>query len=72
VINQQSWQFYDRGEDVWADLLRQTRGEKEDPGQWIVRTRDSLWPRLAQGFLFQPAVEHPLVAGKEPAVPEAK
>jgi TolA-binding protein len=67
VLNQQSWEFYDRGEDVWSDLLTQTRGEKDDPGQWIARTRDALWPRLAQKFLFQPAVEHPFVAAKPPA-----
>jgi TolA-binding protein len=67
VINQQSWEFYDRGEDVWSDLLTQTRTESEDPGQWIAKTRDSLWPRLAQEFLFEPAVEHPLVAAKPPA-----
>ena len=67
VLNQQSWEFYDRGEDVWSDLLQQTRGEKDDPGQWIVRTRDSLWPRLAQRFLFQPEVEHPVVVARPPA-----
>ncbi|MCI0453038.1 MAG: outer membrane protein assembly factor BamD [Candidatus Latescibacteria bacterium] len=67
VLNQQSWEFYDRGEDVWSDLLQQTREEKDDPGQWIARTRDSLWPRLAQRFLFQPEIKHPLVAAKPPA-----
>lgn len=67
VINQQSWEFYDRGEDVWSDLLTQTRSEKDDPGGWIARTRDALWPRLAQKFLFQPSAEHPLVAAKPPA-----
>jgi hypothetical protein len=67
VINQQSWEFFDRGEDVWSDLLTQTRGESDDPGQWIARTRDSLWPRLAQKFLFEPEVVHPLVAAKPPA-----
>lgn len=72
VINQQSWEFFDRGEDVWSDLLEQTRGESEDPGDWIVKTRDSLWPRLAQRFLFQPEVEIPLVAAKPPAEPESK
>jgi len=72
VLNQQSWGFYDRGEDVWSDLLQQTRDESDDPGQWIAKTRDALWPRLAQGFLFQPAMEHPLVAAQPPAEPEAK
>ncbi len=66
VINQQSWEFYDRGEDVWSDLLAQTRGEEDDPGQWIARTRDALWPRIAQRFLFQPSVEVPVVAAKPP------
>lgn len=72
VLNQQGWEFYDRGEDVWSDLLQQTRGETDDPGQWIAKTRDALWPRLAQRFLFQPALEHPLVAAQPPADPEAK
>jgi TolA-binding protein len=72
VLNQQSWEFYDRGEAVWSDLLQQTRGEKDDPGQWIARTRDSLWPRLAQGFLFQPEVRHPLLAAQPPAEPGSK
>ncbi len=67
VINQQGWEFYDRGEDVWSDMLLQTRGEKDDPGQWIARTRDSLWPRLAQRFLFQPEISHPLLVAKPPA-----
>ncbi len=67
VLNQQSWEFYDRGEDVWSDLLTQTRSEKDDPGGWIARTRDALWPRLAQKFLFQPSAEHPLVMAKPPA-----
>ena len=67
VLSQQSWEFYDRGEDVWSDLLTQTRGEKDDPGGWIARTRDALWPRLGQKFLFQPSAQHPLVAAKPPA-----
>ncbi len=72
VINQQAWEFFDRGEDVWSDLLQQTRSEKDDPGGWIVRTRDTLWPRLAQKFLFQPSAEHPLVAAQPPAEPGSK
>jgi hypothetical protein len=53
-------------------LLRQTRGEKDDPGQWIARTRDSLWPRLAQRFLFQPEVRHPVLSAVPPAEPDSK
>jgi tetratricopeptide (TPR) repeat protein len=66
VLAEQSWAFFDRGEDVWSELLRQTRHEKDDPGGWVARTRDLLWPRLAQRFQFQPEVRYPLVAGTPP------
>jgi len=66
VINEQAWGFYDRGEDVWSELLRQ-RGDGGDPGEWIARTERSLWPRLGERFLYRPAVEYPLVAARPPA-----
>ena len=67
VLTQQSFAFYDRGEDAWSTLLRQAGNTTDDPGQWITRTRDALWPRLGERFLFQPEVDYPLVAGKPPA-----
>jgi len=67
VLYEQAWGFQEKGEAAWADLLRRTREESGDPGGWIARTQRSLWPRLAQRFLFMPEVEFPLVAGTAPA-----
>jgi len=67
VLAEQSWGFYDRGEDVWSELLRQARHDQDDPGGWVQRTQERLWPRLAQRFQFQPEVRYPLVAGAPPA-----
>jgi outer membrane protein assembly factor BamD (BamD/ComL family) len=67
VIEDQSWQFYNRGIDVWSKLLEQVGNTSDDPGQWLARTRQALWPRLAQRFLYQPEVDYPLVAAEPPA-----
>jgi len=70
VLEEQSWQFYDRGENAWSELLQQTREAPEDPGGWIALTRDALWPRLAWRFLYRPEVEYPLVAASPPVPQE--
>jgi hypothetical protein len=62
VLLEESWTFFDRGEATWSELLRSTREVEEDPGEWIARTRERLWPRLGEKFLFRPEVEHPEVA----------
>ena len=67
VLAEQSWEFYDRGEDVWTELLQQVGDVKEDPGEWITLTRELLWPRLAQRFMHRPEMEYPLVAATRPA-----
>jgi TolA-binding protein len=67
VLEEQSWQFFDRGTEVWSKLLRETADTEEDPGNWIARTRTALWPRLAQRFLYRPEVDYPLVAATPPA-----
>jgi hypothetical protein len=72
VLTEQSWEFYDRGEDVWSELLRQLGDADDDPGGWIARTRDALWPRLAQRFMHRPEVDYPLVAATPPAAKEAQ
>jgi hypothetical protein len=69
VLQEQSFQFYDRGEDVWSELLRTAGDAADDPGQWIAQTRAALWPRLGQRFLYQPEVDYPLLAAKPPAEP---
>jgi len=66
VLEEQSWAFYDRGEDVWSDLLRQVGTAADDPGAWVARTREALWPRLAQRFLHRPEVDYPLVMATPP------
>lgn len=69
VLTEQSYAFYDRGEDAWATLLRQSAREPDDPGGWLVRTREALWPRLGARFLFRPEVDYPLVRAAPPAAP---
>jgi hypothetical protein len=67
VLTEQAYAFYDRGEDAWSTLLRQSRDETDDPGRWLARTRDALWPRLGERFLFRPEVDYPLVRATPPA-----
>ena len=70
VISGQSFEFYDRGEDVWSTMLQQARDANgDDPGGWLVRTRDALWPRLAERFRFRPEVDYPRLAATPPPEP---
>ncbi|HXS10993.1 MAG TPA: hypothetical protein VN852_13505 [Candidatus Krumholzibacteria bacterium] len=69
VITEQSYAFYDRGEDAWSTLLRQSVSEKDDPGNWLARTREALWPRLGARFMFHPEVDYPVVRATPPATP---
>lgn len=66
VLEEQSWDFYDRGTDVWSELLRQSGKAEDDPGGWIAATQEALWPRLAHRFLFRPEVEYPLIDAEPP------
>jgi hypothetical protein len=72
VIAGQSFEFYDRGEDVWSTMLQQAGGAGDDPGGWLARTREALWPRLAERFRFQPAVDYPRVTAAPPPKAEAE
>ncbi len=67
VLEEQGWSFYSRGEEAWTQLLKQNRNSDDDPGAWIARTQEALWPRVAQRFMHQPEVEYPLVAAAAPA-----
>ncbi|MCB1185355.1 hypothetical protein KDM41_18195, partial [bacterium] len=69
VLAEQSWPFADRGETAWSELLEQSRGAGDDPGGWLARTRESLWPRVAERFLHMPEAEYPLVAAVPPPEP---
>ena len=72
VLEEQSWEFYDRGEDIWSELLRQSTRSETDPGQWIERARTALWPRLSQRFLYRPETDYPLVAAAPPTDTDTK
>ncbi len=67
VLAEQGGAFYARGEAAWSELLKQNRGRQDDPGAWIARTQESLWPRVALRFLHQPEVEYPLVVAAAPS-----
>jgi hypothetical protein len=64
VLRDRSQDFFDRGEAMWSDMLRQA-----DSGAvtvWVTRTQASLWPRLGSRFHFRPEVEHPRIAADLP------
>ncbi|MGH7725941.1 MAG: tetratricopeptide repeat protein [Candidatus Eiseniibacteriota bacterium] len=73
VLVRESRGFSERGEDVWMDLLRQSKTsqasakEKSDEDEWVKRAREALWPRLGQRFLFRPELEYPLLNGSAPS-----
>ncbi len=71
VMEEQAWTFFDRGEQAWTELLRQSVGDDSDQGNWILKTKKGLWPRLAQRFLHKPELEYPLVTAEAPALPAA-
>jgi tetratricopeptide (TPR) repeat protein len=64
VLEEQSWEFYDRGEEAWSELLKRAGSDPGDEGGWIARTRSTLWPRLAQRFAFRPEAAYPLVSAQ--------
>jgi outer membrane protein assembly factor BamD (BamD/ComL family) len=64
VLIEQSMTFHERGETVWSDLLQRSQGGVADA--WVTKTRQSLWTRLGDRFLFQPDAEFPVVEGKAP------
>ena len=65
VLEEQSWDFFDKGELTWGEMLRQV-GENEAGGEWVVKARQALWPRVAARFVHRPEVEYPLVAARAP------
>ncbi len=70
VLEEQTWEFYDRGEAVWSQLLRQVGDTEKDPGNWIARTQATLWPRLSQKFMYRPEMDYPLVRATPPEAPQ--
>ncbi|NNE07859.1 MAG: tetratricopeptide repeat protein [Gemmatimonadetes bacterium] len=69
VLEEQAWEFYDRGEEAWGELIRRSRNAEEDDGNWIAKTRELLWPRVAKRFLHMPAFAFPTVAAEAPPEP---
>jgi tetratricopeptide (TPR) repeat protein len=65
VLLDESQVFYDRGEEVWAELLKKAPdGEPMDT--WTEQAQELLWMRLAKRFFYRPEFEFPLVAGSAP------
>ena len=61
VLLEQAQAFYDKGEGVWSELLKQV-GKDDAADDWVAKARSALWPRLARRFFFRPEMEYPLVA----------
>ena len=57
--------FFDRGEDVWSDMLRQSM-EKDEQDDWTAQAKEALYGRLAQRFFYRAEVEYPTIAGIAP------
>ncbi|HKQ57435.1 MAG TPA: tetratricopeptide repeat protein, partial [Candidatus Eisenbacteria bacterium] len=63
VLHDRAVAFAQRGEDVWADLLKQkSKDAKDDP--WLARAQEALWKRLGDRFFFVPEVDYPLVSAR--------
>jgi TolA-binding protein len=61
VITEQSYAFYDRGEDAWSTLLASPASEKEDPATGSRAQRETCGRASDARFLFHPEVDYPLV-----------
>jgi hypothetical protein len=70
ILSNQARVFYTRGEDVWAELLRQKQRETPDE-PWIRQAQSSLWKRLGGRFRYRTEADVPLVTGEEPAADQA-
>jgi hypothetical protein len=66
VLETQSWEFSDRAEQAWSELLKSASPKSDETNEWIARTREQLWPRLAKRFVHRPELEYPLIAGEPP------
>jgi TolA-binding protein len=67
VLVEKSQAFYDRGEQVWEELLR-AKGRDAAGDTWIAEARGALWKRLGERFYFKPEVEFPSIEEKAPAM----
>lgn len=67
VLEEQAYAFFDRGEDVWKQLLQTPTEGDEAVATWLERTQDRLYPRLARRFLHKPSFDYPLVDASPPS-----
>ncbi len=72
VLETQSWEFADRAEETWSELLKNAQPKSDATNEWIARTRGELWPRLARRFVHHPELEYPLIAGEQPQIVPAQ
>ncbi|MGQ0722495.1 MAG: hypothetical protein ACT4PE_13115, partial [Candidatus Eiseniibacteriota bacterium] len=71
VLEERSWDFWDRGEETWAGLVRRA-AEGGAEGDWVERAESELWPRIARRFAHRPEVEHPWISAAPPEEEDAK
>jgi outer membrane protein assembly factor BamD (BamD/ComL family) len=66
VLENQKWEFFDRGEQAWTQLLKSANPTTEEGKKWMAQTREKLWPRIARRFLHRPELEYPLLGAEPP------
>jgi TolA-binding protein len=71
VLEERSWDFWDRGEETWAGLVRRA-AEGGAEGDWVERAESELWPRIARRFAHRPEVEHPWISAAPPEEEDSK
>ena len=69
ILEEQAWGFFDQGEEIWAEVLRQSVSAEDDEGGWITRTREGLWPRVSERFVHYAAADYPVIEARKPAAP---
>jgi hypothetical protein len=66
VLDNQKWEFFDRGEQAWTQLLKSANPSTEEGKKWMAQTQEKLWPRIARRFLHRPELEYPLLSAEPP------
>ena len=66
VLENQKWEFFDRGEQAWTQLLKSANPTTEEGKKWMAQTRELLWPRIARRFLHRPELAYPLLGAEPP------
>lgn len=66
VLENQKWEFFDKGEQAWTELLKSAHPTTEEGKKWMAQTQEMLWPRIARRFLHRPELEYPLLGAEPP------